>query len=81
MKQDGKEVEVIEEDGRRIFYIDVSNMPATEALKAINDIRKRQGLARVSSVWIDRVLLVLIGITAIAGALSLSPEILALLSL
>lgn len=52
MKQDGdKEVEVESKiiGDRKIFFIDVGDMPPKDALRVINEIRKRQGQAPVSS--------------------------------
>ena len=53
MKQDG-EKEIVEEvviADRKVFFVDVGDMPPKEALRILNELRKKQGQAPVSTSW------------------------------
>jgi len=81
MAQDGKVEIREEEDGRRVFYVDVGDMSSKEALRVINEIRKKQGLSPVSRSWVNWVIVLLIILTATIGMVAVMPEILTLLPL
>jgi len=78
MKQDG-EVEVREEDERRVFYVDVGDISPKEALRVINEIRKKQGMPAVSRSWVNWVLVGIAVLAACGVAYTVVPLILPLL--
>jgi len=82
MAQDGdKEVQLNDDEGRRIFYIDVGDMQPKEALRVLNDIRKKQGMAPVSRSWLNWVLIGIMIVAAMGIAYTLAPTVLAMIPL
>jgi len=78
MAQDGKEVT---EDGRTIFYVDVGDIEPKEALRVLNDIRKKQGMSPVSRSWVNWALICIIIAAVGVSAYIFAPIVLAMIPL